>query len=100
MTSLTMSVGLIGCRFCPLLYRGVGSSRDMRIIVCLLVDLGDDEVAPVDEGDHLSHGEGLGVGSVHQNLGSVPHLLHPDLGVLPPQKSTKFPLEKPSRQEF
>lgn len=48
----------------------------------LLVDLGDDEVAPVDEGDHLSLRESLSVSSFNQNFRPIPHLLHAHLSVL------------------
>lgn len=48
----------------------------------LLADLGDDEVAPVDESDHLSLCESLSVSSFNQNFGPIPHLLHAHLSVL------------------
>lgn len=49
---------------------------------CVLVDLRDDEVAPVDESDRLSFFQSLGVGSFDQNARSVPNFLHADLFVL------------------
>lgn len=48
----------------------------------ILVDLGDDEVPPVDEGDHFSLFKSLGVCSFHQHFGPVPNLLHPHLRIL------------------
>ena len=48
----------------------------------ILVDLGDSEVAPVDEGDHLSLWERLSVGSFNQNSRSIPNLLRAHLCVL------------------
>ena len=37
--------------------------------ISLLVDLGDDDIAPVNESDLLTLREGLGVGSLQQDSG-------------------------------
>lgn len=48
----------------------------------ILVDLGDDEVAPVDKSNRLSLCESLSIGSFNQNSRTIPNLLHPNLGIL------------------
>lgn len=54
----------------------------MELWFDILVDLGDDEVAPVDESDHFPLCEGLSIGSFYQNSRSIPNFLHPHLSIL------------------
>lgn len=48
----------------------------------ILVDLGDDEVAPVDKSNRLSLCESLSIGSFNQNSRTIPNRLHSNLGIL------------------
>lgn len=57
---------------------------------CVLVDLGDEEVAPVDEGDHLALGQSLGVGSLDKNLRPIPDLLRAHLLILDGHTDSRF----------
>lgn len=53
-----------------------------ELISGIPVYLGDDEVSPVDEGDHLPLRKGLSIRSLDQNSRSVPNLLHAHISVL------------------